>query len=277
MKEILKLLKHETLKMGTIVRRINDEKDQQGCFVKYDEDENLILVNVIDLKQVSFLASEGLLKREGDEIYYYESSFKKNPKSTEALNIIKEWALYEKNPELQKGILRFVQSVFVPQQIIQWQKEDTLVNLFVPIQQKFRIGRFKERRNPDRMMKDQFRQWLEELQPGDHLTYVAMIPQSSGYKPGFFSAGTRPHQVTESVLLDAEFNFQPTHAGHVRVERKKGTAVFYVDAGSNYLGRGNKTPIRIAKEVSGAMAKTYPDFTFIPLQGRDAFGNAQSY
>jgi len=277
MKELLRPLNNKILEMGTIVRRINDEKDQQGCFVQYDDDGNLILVNVIDLKDGHFLASEGLLKIEGDEIFYYTSAFKKDAQSTEVIHIIKEWALYKKHPELQKGIMRFVQSSYVPQQILQWQKEDSLVNLFIPIQQRFRIGRFKERRNPDRIMKDQFKGWLEELQPGDHLTYVAMIPKSKGHKPAFFSAGTSPHQVTESLLLDSEFNFQPTHAGHIRVERNNGKMHFYVDGGSNYLGRGNKTSLRVAKEVTDALGKTYSDFMFTPLQGRDAFGNTQSY
>lgn len=267
------------ISMGTIVGRVNNSKNQQGCFVRQNSDGALELINVIDINEGTLFASEGLLQPEkGDHVFYYKSTFKNSPCSKDAIEIVRQWALYKKNPNLHQAIERFVVTTFVPEQLLQWKKEDTLIKLFVPIQQKFRIGRFKERRNPDRICKDDFKWWLDSLNKGDHLTYVARILHQRGYKPKFFSAGTRPHQVTESILYEKTYSFKITHAGHIRmVGIKGGKKHFLVDVGSNYIGRGAKAPFHVAEDIVKSLEKVYPDYFYTPVAGRAAFGDGQSY
>ena len=50
-----------------------------------------------------------------------------------------------------------------------------------------------------------------------------------------------------------------------------------MDAGSNYLGRGVKTPLHVSEAVTAGLKKVYPEFEFTPLEGRGAYGTEQSY
>lgn len=267
------------LQLGTIIRRLSDAKYQQGGFVKTDEEGNLILINVIDLFKGELLANEGILRPEpSDQLYYSTSSFKNHPKADEALQIIKDWPLYRENISLQSSILQFTIITFVPEQILRWKKEDRLSMLFVPIQQKFRIGRFKERRNPDRVCKEQFKMWLDSLHDGDHITYVALVTDKKSDVPKYFSLGTKPHMVTESALMGIAYNFKPNHGGHIKASGKSnGRKHFLVDAGSDHLGRGIKTAIKDAEKVVKGLKMLYPEYEFTPLEGRGAFGHEQSF
>ncbi len=262
---------------GTIIRRTNKEKDQQGCFVRLEED-NLILINIIDIKNKTLFASEGILKpQRGDKLYYYNSSFKDNPLSKDALEIIKRWPLYKKNTELQTSIVQFVCATYVPEQILEWQESDSLPLLFVPIKQKFRLGNQREKRDPSRVYKDKFKMWLDSLFDGEHITYVAHITQRTSY-PKFYTIGTKPHQETEKSLLGTAYSFKPTDAGHIKANRSKNNKKhFLLDAGSNYIGRGVKTPLHVAEKVAEALRKFYPEYEFTPLVGRGAFGSGQSF
>ncbi len=277
MKKILKLIKNNTsLNPGTIIRRTNKEKDQQGCFVQL-EDDNFILINIIDLKNKTLFASEGILKpQRGDKLYYYDSSFKANPLSKDALDIVKKWPLYKKNKELQTSIIQFVCTAYVPEQILDWQVSDSLPLLFIPIKQKFRLGNQKEKRDPSRVYKEKFKIWLDSLFDGEHITYIAHITQRTSY-PKFFTIGTRPHQETEKNLLSTSYSFKPTHAGHIKAAMSNNKRHFLIDAGSNYIGRGIKTPLHIAEKVAEALRKFYPEYEFTPLEGRGAFGSGQSF
>ena len=171
-----------------------------------------------------------------------------------------------------------MKTAFAPEQIIELKESDSLSRIFVPIQEKFRIGRFKERRNPDRVCKDLFNGRLSSLRIGEHITYVALVFQQKTQTHRFYSAGTKPHQETEHRLKSEKFNFQPIHGGHLKATRLiKGRKHFIVDAGSNYFGRGVKTPFHVAESVANALKKTYPNCDFTPLEGRGAFGEEQSY
>jgi len=268
-----------SLKMGTIVRRIGKTKDQQGGYIQTDDEGNLILMNVIDMKKGELIANEGLLRPEdGDDLFRYESSFRDNPRADEALEVIKSWSLYKENKSIQSSILRFVVSAFIPEQILAWNREQKLPMVFVPVQQKFRIGRYKERRSPERVCREQFKMWLDSMEMGDHITYVAMVTDKKVDTPKFFSSGTRPHSVTESNLMEMPFNFKPNHGGHIKSFRGKDRKKeFYVDAGSDHLGRGVKTPLETAKKVAWALEQLYPEYEYTPLAGRGAFGKDQSF
>jgi hypothetical protein len=264
---------------GTVLVRKGSTKEQQGCFSHYNEDKNLVLINVLDLKEKSYIAREGVLKPEdSDSMFAYITSFRKNPNSHKALKIIREWSLFKTNEFIQEDILRFVRTTYVPEQILELKELDDLSTLFVPIQQVFRIGRFKERRDGIRVCIDRFGQWLESLNKGDHITYLSKVIKGSGDRPMFYSIGTKPHQEVEKYLKSEEFNFIPTHGGHIKcigvMSNKK---QFHVDAGSNYIGRGIKTTLSVAEDVAKGLNRTYPSYLFIPLEGRGAFGTEQSY
>ncbi len=280
MDDLLKpLTPSKKIEPGTILRRIGNGKDQQGSFLEYDEAGNYILINIIDMKNGSLEALEGVLKpREGDKVYYYASSFNTSPASGKALKIIKEWPLYKDHARLQQQILNFAIITYIPEQIIEMSKNDSLSLLFVPIQERFRIGRFTERRNPERVCNEAFMLWLESLHTGNHITYLALIMQQKHHVPRFYSAGTKPHEETAKLLMDEAFNFSPTHGGHIKAAGfENGKKHFIVDAGSNYLGRGVKTPLHVSEAVTAGMKKVYPEFVFTPLEGRGAFGTEQSY
>lgn len=265
--------------MGTIVRRKGKAKDQQGGYVQTDEEGNLILMNVIDMKKGDLLANEGILRQEdGDDLFYYKSSFRDSPLTREAVEVVKSWTLFSQNEPLQSSILQFIASAFVPEQVLQWKKDESLNMLFVPIQQKFRIGRYKERRSPERVCKERFKLWLDSMEEGDHITYVALVTDRKSDVPKFFSCGTRPHVVTESTLMEMPFNFKPNHGGHIKaLKSKNGKKQFIVDAGSDHLGRGVKTALHTAQKIVHALDALYPDFNYTPLKGRDAFGKDQSF
>ena len=63
----------------------------------------------------------------------------------------------------------------------------------------------------------------------------------------------------------------------IKAEKKGDSMIYYVDAGSNYIGKGVKTKLETAESVVKAMSREYSAYRFIPLEGRGAFGTDQSY
>ena len=105
--DLLLPVTEEKLPLGTVLRRRGNGKDQQGCLMRYDEENNFILVNVIDLLEQTLLAREGILRpQEGDSIFYYTTSFRNNPRADEALEVVTGWPIYRKHEDLQKSIDR---------------------------------------------------------------------------------------------------------------------------------------------------------------------------
>jgi hypothetical protein len=280
MEKYMKALdKKKILQPGTIVRRVGGGKDQQGALLEYDGDNNMVLVNILDWTTGTLLAIKGVLKpMKDDRLYYCDTPFDGSPDAKKALKIVSEWSLYKKHASLQKQIINFISIAFIPEQIIELEKKEQLPFLFVPIQERFRIGRFSERRNPERVCNEAFILWLESLQRGNHITYLALVMQQKHHVPRFYSAGTRPHEETHKLLLEEDYNFHPTHGGHLKaVGIEDGKKHFIVDAGSTYLGRGVKTPLHMSQAVAAALKKVYPEFEFTPMEGRGAFGTEQSY
>ncbi|MBN2159136.1 MAG: hypothetical protein JW807_07055 [Spirochaetes bacterium] len=262
------------LEPGTIIRRIGREKDQQGSFLKYDENHNMILANIIDMATGSLIANEGVLKQQsGDKIYYYDSTFDDGPLSVKALKIVKDWPLFKERRDLQDRIVSFIRVTWVPEQILEMSRNETLQNLFVPVQQRFRIGRFKEQRDPERVCNDMFILWLESTGDGKHITYLAHITNKKDAVPQFYSSGVKTHEETAKLLQKESFAFDPTHGGHIREAGiKSGKKHFEVDSGCNYLGLGVKSPLEVSRQVTGALKSLYPEFEFTPLEGSKAKG-----
>jgi len=275
---IEELTDHNTLSSGKVVRRINSTKDQQGLFTGFDDNQGLILVNVIDLSSSAFLSEAGIVRPAKDDgLFYYTSSFSKNKKSSEAMEILTTWPLYKKNPDLQLPMESFFRTSFSPEHILYLKKTDMLDTVFIPMQQKLKIGRYVEVINWDSVRKDKFHEHLKALKPGEHITYLALIPQTSSYAPKFYSIGTKPHEETQICLRTEGFNFKPTHGGHIKADKNEKGIVYYVDAGSNFIGKGIKTKLETAESIVKALKREYRTYIFIPLEGRGAFGTEQSY
>ncbi len=276
---LIQLPSGSRLQPSTVIILKGSNKEQQGCFSHYDEERNLILINLLDLKEKSYLAREGVVKPDdNDSIFAYTTSFRKNPNSERALDMVRSWSLFKINESIQEDILRFVRTTYVPEQILELKEQDDLSTLFIPIQQVFRIGRFKERRDIFRVCIDRFRQWLESLNKGDHITYLAKVINESSDSSLFYSIGTKPHQETDRHLRNEEFNFIPTHRGHIKCVGIRGKKKqFHINAGSNYDREGVITLLNVAEEVAKALRKTYPLYEFTPLDGREVFGTEQNY
>lgn len=272
MDQLLKPLNvKDNLEPGTIIRRIGSGKDQQGSFLEFDQDYNMILANIIDMQSGHLVASEAVLKpQQNDKLYYYSSSFSKSPASEKARKIIADWPLFKKHVELQDKIMNFISLTYAPEQIIEMSKADSLHLLFIPVQQKFRIGRFNERRNSGRICNDVFLLWLEST-TDKHITYLARIVQQKDQASLFYSAGTKTHEKTAAQLQTEIFKFDPTHGGHIKPAGfKGGKRHFLVDAGSKYMGLGIKTPLHVSEFVADSLRETYQEFEFTPIEGQGA-------
>jgi len=262
----------------SIIRRISDTKNQQGFFTGIDNQGGLIVINVIDIATSSYIADAGIIRPEGkDKIFFFTSNFSTSPKANVAMEILQQWPLYIKHKEWQKAMEEFMKISFSPEYILFLKREDSLDTLFIPMQQKLNIGRFKKTVNPEALCKQKFKEHLMALKPGEHLTYIALIPATSSYDPKFYSIGTKPHEETHISLKSELFNFKPTHGGHIKAEKQESGIVYYVDAGSNYIGKGTKTKLETAEAVVKALKREFSGFKFIPLEGRSAFGTEQSY
>jgi len=277
--EAVRVTDYSVLKPGTLLRRKNRDKDQQGIVCGMTGDGSIILADVIDLAEGSYVAEKGELKpTEDDEIYAFVNSTANSPLNSRVMEVIGGSSLLKSYPEIRTRIIKFVASLYTPEQILHFQKNDNLNKVFVPVQQKFKIGRFEEKTDWKTVRTRLFKEKLDSMRPGDHITYIALIPPSPHMEPMFYSGGTVPHQETHRMLDGEQFSFKPTSGGHVKlVNEKGGVKTFMVDAGSNYIGRGVKTSFAAAESVAKALYRLYSGYYFIPVEGRGAYGTQQSY
>lgn len=270
----------DTVNKGNILRRIGQSKDQQGHFIKSAEDaRSWVLVEVLDMLEGKYIAEGGIIRfEEGDKIYISDQTFSDSSDHTKVWELIHNWSLYKHNNHLQSEIELFVKTSFLPNQILEWKKNDELKYLFVPIQQKFQIGKYEEKIDPVKIRTDQFRDQLASLTDGKHMTYVAFIPRNKNSEPMFFSMGTKPHLETRKVLGEQIYGFHPNHGGHIKgAVNDNDEITLLVDAGSNDLGAGTHTSLATAEMIVDNLKVLYPEFNYKPLKGRGAFGIQQSY
>jgi len=267
------------LSKGNIVRRVGRKKDQQGIFLGPDNSGGIILVNVINMLEVSFEAEAGILRpAPSDRIYRYTTSFGRNRASSAARDILQSWALYSKYPEQQAAMMSFMETAYAPEQVIDLARTDNLNYLFIPVQQRFKIGKHEEKVNWALERRQRFAWHLENMRSGDHITYIAFIPQKGSDSPLFYSIGTKPHESTALSLRSEPFNFKPDRGGHILcTSDTDGEKKYIVDAGSNFIGKGHKASIDTAREVSRALSAAYKGYDFTPVQGRGAMTGGQSY
>lgn len=267
-----------TLQPGVVLRRIGGGKDQQGQLVEVREG-GLVVAEVVDLNTPAFVAEAGLLTlNAGDLLFAHSDSFKTSSRADQARKTIEEWILFRDTPDLQEAMIKFVEKAYSPSQILDFARNDLMKNVFIPIQQKFKIGRFAEKVNPRVLRVERFRTMLESLADGKHLTYLAFIPGEQITEPMFYSAGTQPHRETVKQLEREIFSFRPNTGGHIKIiSPRDEPRRFIVDAGSNELGVGVRTPLSEAEKVADALTELFPEWEFIAVPGRDAYGVQQSY
>jgi len=276
---ITKVENLDSLKAGDIVRRVSPSREQQGVFVKREADGALIVCDVIDLIECSFLAEAGVIRpTPEDEIFKLGHRFGEASNTEQARQVVRNWTLFREHPAVQKEIMTFVENTYTTNQILELNKAGNLRALFVPIQQKFKIGKFTEKVDWEKIRDDRFRQALEAMGEGGHMTYVAFIPGEQNHKPLFYTIGTKPHQETITALGREHFAFKPSHAGHIKLlSSADGKKHFAVDAGSNFLGAGIHTSLPTAEMVTDALDELFPGQRFEAMAGRGAFGLQQSY
>ncbi|MCB1324052.1 MAG: hypothetical protein H7A21_01035 [Spirochaetales bacterium] len=271
----------QAFRAGDIVRRIGKQKDQQGGYRSLTEDgSGLIVVEVLDLAQEAFVAEAGIIRPEADQrIYRHKSRFDEDQRAQDAMEILLSWTLFREHAALQGAMVQFVQTAYSPAQILKWKKDDRLRSLFVPVQQRFKIGRFKEKVDLDLLRRERFREQLQALHSGKHMTYVAFIPRDTNNEPMFFSIGTKPHLETKKVLEREQYAFHPNHGGHIKclADDPEKPKLLLVDAGSNDLGAGMHAPLATAEMIVEALKEAYPEFEYEAVEGRGAFGIQQSY
>lgn len=263
----------------TVIRR-SGSRHQQGRFIKKHADgSGLVVMNVFDPVNHEFVAEAGVIKPDPtDQIFRLRKHFSEDPVSDQARQILRKWILFREHVELQQEFLETLECSYGPEQILTWHKQETLQALFIPLQQKYKIGKFKEKIDWDKVRTAEFAKHIDALYEGKHITYVAFIPTDTNHEPMFYSYGTKPHLETVKQLEREAFAFKPTHGGHLKIISARGEPKkFVVDAGSNDLGRGIYTSLATAEMVTHALQYFFPDYEFVPLPGRQAYGVQQSY
>lgn len=278
---LIKVENFAELQQGMVVRRVGATKVQQGGFVRMSDDgEGLILLNVINLKSGDFAAEAGVIKPEpGDVIYRHPTRGESATAAEKARQVLTNWALFGKHPQLQGQMLEFMEIAFSGDHVMYLKRNEMLSQLFVPLQERFKIGKYEEKIDWEKVREERFAELLLGLFDEKHLTYVAFIPTDTTHKPMFYSIGTKPHIETMKNLEREPFAFKPNRGGHIKIVSPRGEEPrrYVVDAGSNDLGRGMHTSVAVAETITEALQDFFPDIAFKPLPGRDAYGLQQSW
>lgn len=264
------------LEPGTVVRRVSAEKIQQGRFVKISDDgRGLVVMDVIDLLTPAYAAEAGIIARgPDDKLFRHRFNFDNSPVAEKALRVVTQSGLYEANKELREQILELVQSSYSPEHILELKREERLNVLFVPVQEKFSIGKYAEKPDWNKIRTELFKEILDGMGDYDHITYVAFVPSDTHHDPMFYSYGTKPHKETMDELAKKPFAFKPNFGGHITIVSKADEVPrkFVVDAGADELGSGIQTSISTAEIVAENLERVYPENEYEAVAGRNAHG-----
>jgi hypothetical protein len=243
------------------------------------DDDALVLENVIDINANIFITERGLLiPAEEDSLYVFDSEWAKDDLSKSALEIVHNWALFTELPRMQKHILRFITNSFAPAFIVFLKEMDELKHVFIPTQQRLRIGRFSEKVIWEELNINRFHGMLQELIPNEHITFMGYLPQGIARRPMFFSNGIVTHLETDLKLKKEPFLYPSNCGGNIKfLKEHQNQKYFLVDAGASYKGNGVKSTLEEANDISAYLKKLYPEFRFIPVEGRGAIGSRFSF
>jgi hypothetical protein len=268
----------DPIESGAFIIREGNGFAQMARFVGYDE-QGFKLENVIDLNDNAFVASQGILRPGRDDtIYVINSRYGNDDQSHIALDIVKRSALYERHPAAQRQIIDFVKAAFAPRFILFLEEINSLHYVFIPIQQRFRIGRYAVKDKWENLNTTKFRDMLDRLIQNEYLTYMGYIPMGTTAKPIFFSLGTETHLETDLKLKREPFLYPSNCGGNIKLHKvKDDMKYFLVDAGSSYKGNGVNSKLEDAESVSVFLKSMYPQHQFIPVEGRGAIGSKYSF
>ena len=131
----------EDFKQGEIFLKAYNNTLCMGKVISANSDI-MQMENIIDLNASSLIAEKGFLKILGKDNYFEISTDFSFEECQEALSIIQSSALYTMNSVHRNDILSFTASLFPPKFIIFLRKHNLMSILFIPVQQKLRIGKY---------------------------------------------------------------------------------------------------------------------------------------
>ena len=276
---IIPLNENEIIADGSFFLRCCGSSLQTGMIKRYYDENSVIAMNVIDLRKNEFVAEEGFLNLNAHSgIHMIDSFYNSDEISEKALNIIKNWSLFSKYPAMRLPIIKFVKNAYAPKLVLHMKNEGCLSSLFIPIQQKFRIGRFSDNTRWEDSNRSEFRHKLENLNENDYLTYIGYMPQHLIEDPMFFSVGKISHLETDLRLKKEPFLYNANCGGNIRfLNSRRDKRYFLVDAGASHRGNGVNSTEENACEVIVQLKKMYPEFNFLPASGRNALGGNSTF
>lgn len=264
-------------KAGEVLIKVYKDTICMGRVISADN-EKIVLESIIDLNAATMIAEQGFMKILENESYYSVDTDFSFDECKDALSAIETSALYTANPAKKKEIVSFTASVFPPRFILFLKKKNMLSTIFVPAQQKLRIGKYTGLEKWEDVNKTRFRSMLEELCENEYITYMACLPEGRSKKALFFTSGTETHVETDKKLKKELPSCQTNCGGNIKLYRKDGETKYYiVDAGSNFKGHGVDASIEEASSVSSYLKNLFPDFKFIPAHGRGGVGSKSSF
>ncbi len=264
---------------NSFILRITDESCQICVYNGIDEKDWVLVSNVVDLKNNLFVAAEGIIKPERcGTLYYIDSFYCEDIYSEQALDIVKNWVLFQKNPKLQHNIIEFIQATFAPLYILYLKHTEQLHCIFVPVQQYFKIGKYADKTPWENRNISHFKTRLDKLIPEEHITYIGHLPEALMDKPVFFTAGNYSHLETDQILKSEPCLYRANCGGNIKLAGKSQCKKkFIVDAGASYKGNGVNAKKEEALVIANHLKKLYPDYSFVPTNGRNAIGNGYSF
>lgn len=262
------------LTKGTFIIRISetDHLIELGKFCGYKNENAIILKNIIDLKNNEYFAESGILKiTSKDEIFIIENRKYTHEQLKRFIRIIKNWALFPKLLKNREKYINFILSTF-PYEFIFWCEENLLLNhIFIPVQQKFKIGKYSNFSKWEDYNHSNFKWRLDKLYNDDYITYMGRIPVCAGDRMFFYSKGKFSHIETEHKLKCEPVIYDTNCGGSIKcVKNINNVKFFVVDAGSTYKGKGALATFGEADIVADYLNKMYPEFVFMPARGRKA-------
>ncbi|MFW6364957.1 MAG: hypothetical protein ACOC2H_00625 [Spirochaetota bacterium] len=263
----------------SFVLRITDETSQTAMYRGMTDDGCLLLSNVIELKSNLFIASDGVVRPERfGELYLMDSFYCEDIYSEQALDTVINWSLFQNTPRMQRRMLSFVKEAFAPMYVLYLKRTDQMHRLFVPVQQRFRIGRYALKPRWEDANLAKFKTQLETLVREKHITYVGHLPESLTDTPVFFTAGNYSHLETDRIFHDEPCLYRANCGGNIKLAREDESAkCFVVDAGASYKGNGVNASREEASVVAGYLKELFPDYVFVPASGRGAVGTGYSF
>ena len=176
-------------KAGEVLIKVYKDTICMGRVISADN-EKIVLESIIDLNAATMIAEQGFMKILDNESYFSVDTDFSFDECKDALSVIETSALYTANPAKRKDIVSFTASVFPPRFILFLKKKNMLSTIFVPAQQKLRIGKYTGLEKWEDVNKNRFRNMLEELCENEYIKNMACLPEGRSKRDLLFTSGT---------------------------------------------------------------------------------------